>query len=238
MLAPAVLVAQQGSASAAAQSNATAKAAKPAASANATTSASANAELSIPAKYSAESRARLQAVIQSARAKDLPEEPMQRRIAEGEAKGASEAQVVAAVQKVEARLEATQSAMVRAGRAKPQRDEVARGSQAMEQGATESQIEALVKHAPSDRSLVVAFDVLTKLTARGVPVDNALAQVQSKLDARASDESLNSLVSTANVQGAAHGGVAGSAAAGVNVAGKAAAGVTGAVTGAVPPKKP
>ena len=131
--------------------------------------------------------------------------------------------------------------MVRAGRAKPQREEVARGSQAMEQGATEAQIEALVKHAPSDRSLVVAFDVLTKLSARGVPVDNALAQVQSKLDARATDDALGSLVAGANAQGAAHAqgnGVAGSAAAGANVVGKAAAGVTGAVTGAIPPKKP
>src|SRR5262245_7003615 len=179
-LVPAVLAAQQGSASAASQTNVNA---------------------SIPAKYSAESRAKLEASIQAARAKDLPEEPMQRRIAEGEAKGASEAQVVAAVQKLETRLEATQSAMIRAGRAKPAHDEVARGSQAMEQGATEAQIEALVKHAPSDRSLVVAFDVLTKLSAGGIPVDNALAQIQTKLDARANDTAINALIG-AGVTGA------------------------------------
>jgi len=220
---PTVLAAQQGSASA---------------------SANANAKVDIPASYSAESHAKIDAAFQAARAKNLPDQPMQHRMAEGQAKGASEAQVVAAVQKTEMRLEASQSAMVRAGRAKPHPDEIASGEQAMERGTTAAQIEALVKHAPADRSLAVAFSVLTKLEARGEPVDRALATVAAKLDAQATDEVLVSLASStdANATGSGMGtanahGKTPSATAGVNgtvnAATGAATGVTGSVSSAV-----
>jgi hypothetical protein len=187
---------------------------------------------------------------------------MRQRMAEGQAKGASDAQVATAVQRAEARLEASQSAMIRAGREKPSADEVTAGEQAMARGTTEAQIEALVKHAPSDRSLVVAFDVLTKLEAQGKPVDKALAVVQAKLDARASDDAIASLAGNAgavlgngqvgaagSAAGAANahgnsGNAAGAAAVGGNAAAgaggvvKGAAGVAGVVSGALGPKKP
>jgi hypothetical protein len=202
-------------------------------------SGTSTSSVEIPSSFSAESRAKMEATVKAAREKNLPQQPMQQRVAEGQAKGASEVQIVAAVQKVEARMEATQSAMIRAGRTEPQPQEVQAGEQAMERGATDAQIEALVKHAPSDRSLVVAFDVLSKLEARGIPVDNALAQVQAKLDARASDDAIASL--TAGVRGTGAGAVSvpagkpDGAGRGASVAGS----VTGAVTGVVgAPKKP
>src|SRR6185503_17660795 len=86
---PALLTAQQASASASATAQVTANA--PASYTN----------------YSAESRAKIDAAFQAARAKNLPDEPMRQRIAEGQAKGAGEAQVVAAVQRTQARLEAS-----------------------------------------------------------------------------------------------------------------------------------
>src|SRR5262245_25632768 len=85
---PALLVAQQQTSTAA------------------TASASSATEVSvtIPATYSADARAQISASIQSARAKQLPERPIANRIEEGQAKGATEAQVVAAVQKTQARM--------------------------------------------------------------------------------------------------------------------------------------
>ena len=53
-------------------------------------------EVRIPEGFSAETRARLEAMVEVARQKSLPTEPMTDRMAEGSAKGASEAQVVAA----------------------------------------------------------------------------------------------------------------------------------------------
>lgn len=230
---PAILAAQQGSASSQTQASA---------------QASAQANVSVPSTFSADSRAKIDAAFQAARAKNLPDEPLRQRVAEAQAKGASEAQVVAAVQGVQGRLETSQAALISAGRAQPQPSEVAAGAQAMERGASAAQVEALIKHAPADRSLTVSFDVLSKLAAAGEPVDNAIAKIGAKLDAGATDEVLASLV------GGAGGSPSNPPSAGATAAGNAAgtagvtavkgvtAGVTGAVSGAVsgvvPPKKP
>lgn len=220
------------------------------------TTTTSSGDVTIPDQFSADARGKLEASFKTAREKKLPEEPMKRRIAEGQAKGASEAQIVASVDKAEARLEASQSALVRAGRANPQPRDIEAGADAMEQGATEAQVETLAQHTSSDHSLTVAVDVLGKLVARGLPVSQALAQIQAKLDAGATDEAIGSLAASANtgVAGAAdaHGAnpnaagaavnAAGNAAAGVTAGvkgvGGAAAGVTGAVTGAAGVKKP
>lgn len=224
--------------------------------ASGSTTSTSSGDVTVPNQFSADARAKLEASFKAARAKNLPEQPMQRRIAEGQAKAASEAQIVASVQKTEARLEASQSALVRAGRTNAQPQDVEAGADAMEQGATEAQVETLAQHTPSDHSLVVAVDVLSKLVARGLPVSQALAQIQAKLDAGASDEAIGSLASSANVGVAgaanAHGANPNSAGAAVNAAGNAAAGVTagakglggaaagvtGAVTGAAGVRKP
>jgi hypothetical protein len=146
-----------------------------------------------PGRFSAEGKAKLQAMYQDARAKELPPEPMARRVAEGEAKGASEAAILASVSSVQMKLETTQRTLVRVGR-EPKPDEIEHGATAMERGVTEEQLTVMVEKAPKDRSLGVAFDVLTQLSAGGVPVTNALAQVQAKLDARAPDSARLSLL--------------------------------------------
>jgi hypothetical protein len=214
---------------------------------SASASSTTQANVTVPASYSASAKADIEAAFERARAKNLPDRPLRQRMAEGQAKGASEAQVATAVQKMEARLEATQSAMIRAGRKHPSPDEVTAGEQAMARGATEAHIEALAKRAPSDRSLTVAFDVLTRLEAQGKPVDKALAVIQAKLDARASDEALMSLAGgadallgngNASAKGSAaaaanaHGKNGNAAGAAATAAGNAAAGVSGAVKGA------
>lgn len=162
--------------------------------AQAQASASANARVSLepPREFSAEGRAKLEAMYKETREKELPPEPVARRVAEGRAKGASEAQILISAEKVKGNLEATHSAMVRAGR-KPSPSETETGAAALEQGVTEAQLEAMAKSTPSDRSLTVAFDVLSELSAKGMPVGNALTQVQAKLDARAPDAAIRSL---------------------------------------------
>jgi len=133
----------------------------------------------IPGGFSAETRARLEAMIETARRKSLPAEPMTDRIAEGRAKGASESQIVAATATTMAQLELSQSALIRAGREPPSEEEVARGAQIIARGASTAQLTALAGREPSERRLEVALETLTELIARGVPVDRALAVIGS-----------------------------------------------------------
>lgn len=203
------------------------------ANANANENASAHAsDNSVFGDFSPEARTQLQATIVAARERHLPERPIRDRIAEGRARGASEAQIVASAARLRTRLEATQQAMIRAGRTQPSDGEVESGADAMERGATQVQIEGLTRHAPNGRSLTVAFQTLTRLSAKGMPVDRALAQIQAKLDARANDGEIGSL--SANARGTAQGAASVGRGVGttVNATGNAAAGVGSAARGA------
>lgn len=197
------------------------------------------------ATLSADADAKVDANLKAARARHLPEQPIRDRVAEGEAKGASEAQIVAASGRTLAELQASYDAMVKAGRKEPSQDEVARGGQLMARGFTSAQVEAVARKAPSDRSLVVAFETLTSLQARGASTARAAARVEQLLAARASDAQMREVAVNAtaaahsdglvqrgagSANGAAAAGVAGSAA---GVAGSAAAGAGAAATGAV-----
>ncbi len=166
----------------------------------ASASASAEAEERVPSEFSADGRAKLESMYAGARQHHLPARPMSRRVAEGQAKGASEAAIIASVGRVKANMASAQHAMASAGR-HPSDDEVESGAYVMERGITMTQIETVCTHAPSDRPLVVAFDVLAKLAERGVAIDRALVLVQAKLDARASDASIASLAPGAAVEG-------------------------------------
>lgn len=205
---------------------ATGRAAVPSGQVQAQATAKADVGFTVPANWSAEGKAKLEAMMRAAEREQLPREPMERRVAEGQAKGASEAAILAEVGRVKANLEAAHEVMVAAGRKSPSPEETERGARAMERGVARGQLELLVKHTPNDRSLVVAFDVLTRLTERGVPVNKALAQIQAKLDARASDAAILSLAGTAN--GAV---AAGNSGRGGSVAGNAAGSATATATG-------
>jgi hypothetical protein len=156
---------------------------------------SANGDVQLPATFSAASRAKVTAVLQAARSKNLPDKPIRDRIADAQAKGATEAQIVEAAESVEARLEQSQAALTSAGRAKPQQNEIVAGALAIEGGASAEQLAALAKHAPADRSLAVSFTVLAKLTSNGEKADDVIAKIAAKLDAGANDEAVASLVS-------------------------------------------
>jgi hypothetical protein len=196
--------------------------------------AAAQATVSAKSQTSAEARAG------RSNAQASSTEPIRRRAAEGRAKGATEAEVALAARRVRMNLEAAHSAMVRAGRSRPSDQETEQGGTVIERGYTSAQVEAIVRSAPSDRSLVVAFDVLTKLAARGMETGKALATVQSRLEARASDAQISALVRGNANSGAAANGFGSNTAAGANAAvgaaasaTKGAASATGGVAGTV-----
>lgn len=177
----------------------------------------------------ASAQASVDAEIAAARASGLPAKAVQRRAAEARAKGKTEAQAAAAARELRVDFEAAQEAIIRAGRSTPSEDEVERGGYAIERGYTSAQVEAIATSAPNDRSLVVAFDVLTELVARGVANENALAQVQSKLEARADDAQIQGLVTAAaNASANANLGVGAKAGGAVDPGAKAGAAVGGA----------
>jgi len=155
--------------------------------------ASADARLSAPRGWSAEGSAKLDAVYADTRRRNLPLDPIARRVAEGSAKGSTEAQILASADRVKVNMQVAQDAMVSAGRPRGMADEVARGAQLMERGVTRVQIETMAMRTPVDRSLVVAFDVVGRLVSHGVPVAKAIAQVQGQIDAQASDATIIAL---------------------------------------------
>jgi hypothetical protein len=89
-----------------------------------------------------------------------------------------------------------QTALVSAGRVQPTNDEIDRAAAAIETGFTVQQVEAIAKAAPADRSLVVSFEVLSRLTQSGVAQADALAKVQAKLEAKEADAAIQALVAT------------------------------------------
>jgi hypothetical protein len=215
-MAPAMLAAQT---SARAQAHAKADAEVKTGAAQASTATSVDVEIAV------------------ARERNLPTQPIRRRAAEARAKGRTEGEAALAARRMRADLETAHEAIVSAGRTEPNNDEVEHGGYAIERGYTRAHVEAIVRSAPSDRSLVVAFDVLTRLAARGVATDNAVAQVQAKLEARAADSQISALASAGVNAGV---GVGRSAQAGASAAGnvgatatKGAASATGAVSGTV-----
>ena len=109
---------------------------------------------------SAEARVQAEATLQAARDRGLPEQPLYAVMLEGQAKGATEAQILGAERQALARLELAQEAIVRAGRTEPSEGEVTRGASLMAQGMTGAELSAVVEGIPSGQSLVVAFDAL------------------------------------------------------------------------------
>lgn len=133
----------------------------------------------IPGGFSAETRAKLEAMFETARRKSLPAEPMKDRMAEGQTKGASEREILAASATTLAQLEMSQAALIRAGRDHPSDEEVVRGAQIIARGASGAQLALLARRDPSERRLEVALEVLTDLSARGMPVDRAITAIVS-----------------------------------------------------------
>lgn len=168
-----------------------------AAQATGTANGEVQGKISVPATYSAESRTKIEAAFSAAHSKNLPDQILRERLTEAQAANAAEADVVTSIQKLETELEGTHDALAQSGRQNPSAEEITAATTAMEHGLTSEQIGALAKNAPADRSLAVSFNTLNKLAARGQPIDQALASVQAKLAAKATDDAIATLAGDA-----------------------------------------
>jgi hypothetical protein len=127
--------------------------------------------------FSAEGRLQAAGTLQAARDEGLPTQPLIAVMLEGQAKGATEAQILGAEQQAFAQLAAAQDAIVAAGRTDPTDAELSLAASLMAQGATEAQVGALVARTPADVSLVSAFGTSATLTAEAIPTGTARAEV-------------------------------------------------------------
>lgn len=192
---------------------------------------SGNPQSKTPAELSVQARAQLELMLERAAARDLPAQAIENRVAEGLAKGASETAILASAGRVLAHLETSSSVLVAAGR-QPSDEETTRGANALARGVTAAQLEVLAGGTPNERSLVTALEVLTELSARGVPVEKALARIQTIIDSRGTDAAITALTNPGAVGLgiAAEAKAAGQATGAAGGAGRGNVGVSATVT--------
>ena len=145
---------------------------------------------------------RVLARIADARAHDLPAAALEHRAEELAAKRATPDQVESGVNTFADQLAQGRGALVNGGRVHPADQETEAAAEAMGKGVDGAAVSALAKSAPSGRSLAVPLLVMSGLVDRGLPSDQALAKVQAKLAARASDQAL---LNDAGQSGESHG---------------------------------
>lgn len=144
--------------------------------------------------------------VEAAQARALPAEAVANLALEGVAKGRSAEEVLGAVRSLMGDMTVAQDAIQAAGRV-PQVGEVEAATAAMRMGVDGSSIRELAGSQPSGRTLAVPMLVMGGLAQRGLPSDQALAQVSARLEARADDAALVGDLPRAVGQGMGPGGM-------------------------------
>jgi hypothetical protein len=165
--------------------------------------------------FSAEGRVQAEATLQTARDRALPEQPLYAVMLEGQAKGATETQILGAERQALARLELAQETIVRAGRTEPTDAEVTRGAGLLAQGTASAELTAVVEGIPSGQSLMPALDAIA---SGGVDAVAGMGSTVGSVGAGASN------TSSADVNGA---GAAGP----LSASGSSTAAVSGGLLG-------
>ena len=200
----------------------------------------------------ARQNARAEAVLNATVAAGLPGEPVRRVMAEGEAKGASDAEIAKAAAAVQARLRVAHDALAgdaSEGQRAPYSLEIAAGAEALAAGARPEHLKRLRREAPEGRSLEASLSALAELRGRGLDASAATGALAARLAGGASDAAITAFAGsiTSNAQlgavaspgvGSSLGGNAG-VGAGVSgtlggVSGALGGGVTGSVRGVLP----
>lgn len=143
------------------------------------------------------------AVIANARSHGLPAAALANRALKFATKGVRPDSIEKSIDEQESRMEQVRDTLEHARGKKPADDEVEAGAEAMRKGVDGAKVSALARSAPSGRSLAVPLYVIGSLIDRGLPSDAALARVQTKLAARASDQELEQMPGTLPAQAAA-----------------------------------
>ena len=136
---------------------------------------------------------RVLAVIEKARARELPAEALENRALKFAARGVAPDAIEKSVVDQEARMEKVRDTLQHALGRKVADDEIEAGAEAVRKGVDGAKVSALAKSAPSGRSLAVPLYVIGSLVDRGLPSDDALERVEQRLKARASDHELEQM---------------------------------------------
>jgi hypothetical protein len=126
-------------------------------------------------------------VVRQARTDGLPAEAIENRSLKFAARGIAPTEIARAADEQLARMRDVRDVLRRARPQSPNSAEIEAGAEAMREGVDGAAVSRLAQSAPSGRSLAVPLYVIGSLVSRGLPSDQALARVQSKLVARATD---------------------------------------------------
>jgi hypothetical protein len=177
------------------------------------------------------------ALVGAARAENLPADALVNRSLKFAARGVAAPDIARAADEQLARMRSAKEALRTARNAPPTGDEIEAGAEALREGVSGPDVSKLAQSAPSGRSLAVPLYVIGSLVSRGLPSDQALQRVQSKLAARASDADIeasgrdNAVASENHPNQGRGNGVGGGRAAGESGAGAAAHGPPAGVPG-------
>jgi hypothetical protein len=138
-------------------------------------------------------------VLDAARAKALPTEPLVQKALEGQTKAAPSARIVAAVEALLRGLDEARQALGSSAAA----EELQAGALWLRSGGSSEQLSRMRRAAPN-RSLAVPIAVSSELLARGWPALEAGPALERLLEARVSDAAFLSL--RAGVDAAVKGG--------------------------------
>jgi hypothetical protein len=133
---------------------------------------------------------RVLARIAAARAVELPTQALENRALKFAARGVPPVEIERAINEHADRLALARDVLRDARPERPTGGEVEAGAEAIRQGVDGQAVSALAKSAPSGRSLAVPLFVIGSLVERGLPSDAALARVQERMLARATDAEL------------------------------------------------
>jgi hypothetical protein len=142
----------------------------------------------LPTQLSAQTRATLERLIDSARVAGLPVEPLYSKVREGVFRSAAEPRVIAAVQRLGRDLGDARSALGDSARG----EEITAGANALRAGIRPADLSRLreSRGRRGDHPLTVALVVLADLATRGVPPAMAAASVTELVTRNVSDGSL------------------------------------------------
>jgi hypothetical protein len=124
--------------------------------------------------------ARVHAALETALDAGIPVDLLQRKIAEGKAKGVSMDRIAAAVEKRLDALTKASDAMTKAGVDHPTEGDLSVAADAVQGGVSATALTTISQSAPQDRR-AVAIAVLTELVAQGTAPESALERVQTAL---------------------------------------------------------
>jgi len=146
---------------------------------------------------------RVLARIADARARQLPAAALENRALKFAAKGVDPKAIERSVNEQAQRMDNARSALASGRGSKPAGDEIEAGAEAMRKGIDGASVTLLAKKAPSGRSLAVPLFVIGTLRDRGLSSGQALQRVLDRMNARASDDDLESIPGELPAQGIA-----------------------------------